>query len=1110
VHRERPCPRPEVSQLPIPSQRFVFRLWRSALNDALNIGTFVEIDGTSDGIGRVVHIERDAIDVEFFASPVGPTLEVIKVSRALVKPLELSAEMRVYTQNQSVWLVGRVVSAVAAAAVRALRPESPNENHYAVRFPNGKDALLPSSKLFVRWRRPLVDPTDHLAARITETPFFYAGRAAIIKHLADQRAAFGGIRGLASATVDLLQHQITIVRHVLHDPVRRYLLADEVGLGKTIQACALIRQHLLEEPTRARVLVVVPAPLVSQWRGELSNRFFIAERDERVRVVSDDHLPHGNWTLLVVDEAHRYSRWAFAHDDSARRYQQLCDLAQMTPSVLLLSGTPVLDNEDGFLAMLHALDPSSYSLDDVDAFRLRVRDRQAIAEIIADLGDTTPDSFVEDALERANTLLGQDSVLRALSVAVQRSLRASSKDSADARRALRVHISETYRIHRRMLRTRREDPRIREHLPRRTGVIRLPCEDAARIEAFDILDTWRLAALYETSTDRIPEATRLMEALVDAAFSHPTILLRRLDERITELDPGMHLRGKLLHKPAFFEGELDLLRARRNLLAARVRDEPRIATIAGWLTTTPKVRKAVVFVDDTSVANRVYAGLAASLGVDSVHRHTENSLASFEADPRVRVLVCDANAEEGLNLQRVGAAIIHYDLPLSATRIEQRIGRTDRIAACSHTINVVFEGSDTYDKDWLECLEQTIKIFHRSTAPLQYVLTDAISQMRSRFFEYGATAFKEAKVTMQDPVIGLNAELRRIQQQEAIDALETDTDTDQDLFDKMLQADEFLEDNGQAAFERWIVDTLQFVRRTKNEVVRYSFSLNRPTLVPLSDVLQSFRDCINTDEDRSRRELPMKSCTFSRTSAETARVGVVRIGHPLVDAVESLLRYDDRGRTFAMWRVQHDWMGDPRLFLQFDFVIKADLTAAASIARAHSLSVSAVEFRAEEVFSPRMFTVFLDDELAHVTAPELIRILERPYVAQKDGGSDINIRHDRWAAVDAVNSVTDWGEFCARGRCAAETVLRSNVELNSAHSEAARRYRSVIADTLQRLESRLSRLTGSARVAEERSASLEREFGDAIAAGIEVPSVSVEAVGAIFVASVPLAALETA
>ena len=72
--------------------------------------------------------------------------------------------------------------------------------------------------------------------------------------------------------VEHLPHQIETVRKVLRHFHGRVLLADEVGLGKTIEACLLLREYLLRGMAR-RVLILVPAPLVSQWHEELSSKF---------------------------------------------------------------------------------------------------------------------------------------------------------------------------------------------------------------------------------------------------------------------------------------------------------------------------------------------------------------------------------------------------------------------------------------------------------------------------------------------------------------------------------------------------------------------------------------------------------------------------------------------------------------------------------------------------------------------------------------------------------------------------------------------------------------------------------------------------------------------
>ena len=83
------------------------------------------------------------------------------------------------------------------------------------------------------------------------------------------QAATQGLAGLVSAAVEFVPHQAATVRRVLQDPLPRYLLADEVGLGKTIEAGAILRQWFLDTPGLC-ALVLAPQSVVPQWRSELS------------------------------------------------------------------------------------------------------------------------------------------------------------------------------------------------------------------------------------------------------------------------------------------------------------------------------------------------------------------------------------------------------------------------------------------------------------------------------------------------------------------------------------------------------------------------------------------------------------------------------------------------------------------------------------------------------------------------------------------------------------------------------------------------------------------------------------------------------------------------
>jgi len=135
--------------------------------------------------------------------------------------------------------------------------------------------------------------------------------------------------------------------------------------------------------------------------------------------------------------------------------------------------------------MLHLLDPAGYPLSDLENFRRRVRERQTVAEATLDLADDASSYFAGESLQRLEHLFADDTRLLDLCQSVRRHLvdDVASATRIRSLRALRTHLTEAYRLHRRLLRTRRDDPRVQLHLPRRMGAIRVEYEDEARREA---------------------------------------------------------------------------------------------------------------------------------------------------------------------------------------------------------------------------------------------------------------------------------------------------------------------------------------------------------------------------------------------------------------------------------------------------------------------------------------------------------------------------------------------------------------------------------------------------------------------------------------------------
>jgi len=201
--------------------------------------------------------------------------------------------------------------------------------------------------------------------------------------LLNQRKLFiSPVRGYLGPRLDIIPHQMYVASEVAKRSRPRVLLADEVGLGKTIEA-GLIIHHLILTGRTERVLIIVPDSLVYQWFVEMLKKFqlsFMAinhdtglQRGEnpfeegQLFVASQRYMMReswlmeyaldSKWDLLVVDEAHQL-RWA--PDNSSPEYDFVAALAKDTPGVLLLSGTPEILGLAGHYARLHLLDPNRF------------------------------------------------------------------------------------------------------------------------------------------------------------------------------------------------------------------------------------------------------------------------------------------------------------------------------------------------------------------------------------------------------------------------------------------------------------------------------------------------------------------------------------------------------------------------------------------------------------------------------------------------------------------------------------------------------------------------------------------------------------------------------
>lgn len=249
-------------------------------------------------------------------------------------------------------------------------------SYRAIRTDTGEQVDIPEA--FLAAQVATNHPLTRLLAGKVDRLDMYELRLKAQQYL--QRWQQSPAAGLIGARAERLPHQLYLAATIADRFQPRVLLADEVGLGKTIEAALIIHRRLLSGSS-SRVLIVVPDSLAHQWLVELLRRFnlsfslFDVERceqaaldggplfaTEQLVIIPQSLLSHGQWSaelfavtwdLLVVDEAHQLR-------PQTEQFELLRQLCEQIPSVLLLTATPEQAGMAAHFARLQLLDPDRF------------------------------------------------------------------------------------------------------------------------------------------------------------------------------------------------------------------------------------------------------------------------------------------------------------------------------------------------------------------------------------------------------------------------------------------------------------------------------------------------------------------------------------------------------------------------------------------------------------------------------------------------------------------------------------------------------------------------------------------------------------------------------
>lgn len=453
-------------------------------------------------------------------------------------------------------------------------------------------------------------------------------------------------QGLLGPRVQLLPHQFYIASQVARRHAPRVLLADEVGLGKTIEAGLVIHQQVISGRAE-RVLVVVPDSLVHQWLVEMLRRFNLwfsimnREQYQALLESAEGDLQANNpfeasqliicpqsllveepdyqtlaaacrWDLLVVDEAH-HLHWT--EQQVSPEYRCVEALAARAKGLLLLTATPEQLGVEGHFARLRLIDPDRYY--DLKAFIAEEQDYLPVRQLVEQLLDC-------DDLAQ---LLGDDGFKieagQYFSSSKYQQIEAQSKQSSDPE-SLRNELID---------------------------------------QLLDHHGTGRV--LFRNTREQVQgfPGRELVPHLLECTESVAELL------RIGSLQQQLH--------PEQLLGD--------NWLSI----DPRVAWLQNWLhdeSATGAQDKVLLICADMTTAQQLEEYLRLRVGIRSAVFHEDLSLvnrdraAAYFADPEqgAQVLVCSEIGSEGRNFQ-FAHQLVMFDLPLNPDLLEQRIGRLDRI-----------------------------------------------------------------------------------------------------------------------------------------------------------------------------------------------------------------------------------------------------------------------------------------------------------------------------------------------------------------------------------------------------------------------------------------------
>ncbi|MBI1290571.1 hypothetical protein GC173_04925 [bacterium] len=700
------------------------------------------------------------------ADTLGPAVELKPITLGGVPTQSPVNELRRYrlrTTDEVTW--GDQVVTI----LRIVNPQDADFYRYEIEDELGGNQIVTEAELQIHEGSLSPEPATMLAQGDLAPWELTRARVDLLDAYFKTTARSLGLLGYLGARMLPIPHQINAARYAIQFARMRFLLADEVGLGKTVEAgliVATLRKYFSDWQTA----VFVPESLAAQWAFEMYGKFgkliyalseddFDEDEDgiilphERIASFAESHQPE----IIVVDEAHRVLR-------DPEMVAALTKLSRNAHAVLLLTATPVSDDVGNLLKLLHILDPEAFAkITTADKLRDLQSRAGKVEAVLQAIRKAAPDHDEILSAWKATGLRDGE---------IEQHLADAGEDELGRHDLHRMAalITDRYYPGARILRYRRKFLAQDNALPFRvvdTLPYRASGEESAAIQ---LADEW-FDLLKDAGLSTDPRAQQVAGALFQATFSSPLALADWLAMREgdTEEEERPTADPILLARRAFLgldplDGEEEWLDRARELTtkwqrATRSLDAqgralartPRYAALLAFLKAALAEEPdghVLVFTAFEANVHPLYLLLRKALdGVAEVYEmcgrqprlEREKNAFEFQEFPSGSVLISDELGGEGRNFQFC-SHVVHFDLPPAPWTVEQRIGRCDRVGRDEEldvdSQVIVAEGH--LDEAIFQFLAEGVGVFNDSIAPIEGELDTVVQDMMTRLIEEGS------------------------------------------------------------------------------------------------------------------------------------------------------------------------------------------------------------------------------------------------------------------------------------------------------------------------------------------------------------------------------------